>query len=74
MEPVISGKTAFRAYYAEKRFVLPGLRAEVSSRMSLGGTVVDYEHIHGIGDEVLKGIAVYEVVNGKIQNVWFFSP
>jgi hypothetical protein len=72
-EPFLEGKAAFRAYYGGQRFVLPALHAEVVHRMVVGNKVADHERIAGIGPSVLEGLAVYEVIAGKIQNVWFHS-
>lgn len=72
-EPFLDGKAAFKAYYGEKRFVLPTLHAEVVQRMVVGNKVADHERISGIGPSAVEGLAVYEVVAGKIKNVWFHS-
>lgn len=71
-EPALSGKAAFAAHYANKRFNLPTLHAEVVSRMIAGDKVVDHERITGLEPGVLEAIAVYEVRGGLIQRVWFF--
>ena len=73
IEPFLEGKAAFRAYYAEKRFVLEGLHAEVVQRMVVGNKVADHERIAGIREKVVEGIALYEVVGGLIGAVWFYS-
>jgi hypothetical protein len=72
-EPFLAGKAAFRAYYGGERFVLPGLRAEVLQRIVVGNKVADHERIVGIRPSAVEGIAVYEVIGGLIQNVWFHS-
>ena len=40
--------------------------------MIAGNKVVDHERIVGLGAEVVEAIAVYEVEDGLIKNVWFF--
>jgi hypothetical protein len=72
-EPFLEGKAALRAYYGGKRFVLDGLHAEVVQRMVVGNKVADHERIAGIRDTPVEGIALYEVIDGLIRNVWFYS-
>lgn len=72
--PVIAGKAALSDYYANHRFNLPDLHAELVGRIVMGNKVVDRERITGIGESDIEAVAVYEVVLGRIQRVWFFSP
>jgi hypothetical protein len=72
VEPTLSGKAAFAAHYASRRFNLPGLHATVVARMVSGNTVVDHERIVGLKDEVVEAIAVYRVDGGRITTVWFY--
>lgn len=71
-EPVLSGKQAFAAHYAKKRFTLPNLHAEVINRMVSGDTVVDHERITGLQEGVVEAIAVYQVSGERIRAVWFY--
>jgi hypothetical protein len=71
-EPVLSGKAAFSAHYASKRFDLPDLHATVVARMVSGNTVVDHEHVVGLGDSMVEAIAVYRVDGDRITTVWFY--
>ena len=71
-EPVLSGKAAFSAHYAKHRFTLSNLHADVVNRMVAGDTVVDHERVTGIADGVVDAIAVYKVVDGRIDKVWFY--
>jgi hypothetical protein len=71
-EPVLVGKPAFAKHYAENRFTLPNLHAEVVNRMVSGNTVVDHERITGLQPGVLEAIAVYQVSDGLIRAVWFY--
>lgn len=75
-EPVLQGKAAFAAHYAANRFNLPALHAELVNRMVLGNKVVDHERITGLGGDggAVEAAAVYEVADGLIRRVWFFSP
>jgi hypothetical protein len=75
-EPVLQGKAAFAAHYAANRFNLPALHAELVNRMVLGNKVIDHERITGLpGDGgPVDAAAVYEVADGLIRRVWFFSP
>ena len=71
-EPAISGKAALADYYAANRFNNPNLRAELLHRIVLGDRVIDHERVHGVRDEPFEVAAVYRVVNGKIEEAWFF--
>lgn len=72
--PGTIGKAALRAFYAEHRFSIAALRAELLNRMTLGDKVVDRERIHGLGEHPTDVVAVYQVSDGLIANVWFFYP
>ncbi len=72
-EPVLAGKSALWAHYAAHRFNLPGLHAELVSRIVMGNKVIDHERIVGVGDGAMEAAAVYEVVGGRIRTVWFFD-
>jgi hypothetical protein len=72
IEPVLSGKAAFGDHYRRNRFTLPGLHAEVVSRIVAGNRVVDHERIAGLGDGIVEAIAVYEIDGDRIRTVWFF--
>jgi hypothetical protein len=72
-EPAISGKTQLSEYYAANRFNLPRLRADIVNRIVLGNRVIDHERIHGVRDAPFEVAAVYEVVDGLIETVWFFA-
>ena len=71
-EPVLSGKAAFAAHYANRRFNLPALHATVVARLVSGNTVVDHEHVVGLEDEAVEAIAVYRVDGDRITAVWFY--
>lgn len=72
--PNIVGKAALRAFYAEHRFSIASLRAELLNRMTLGDKVADHERIHGLGQQPTEVMAVYQVSDGAITHVWFFYP
>lgn len=72
--PTLSGKAALRAFYAEHRFAIPSLRAELLDRIALGDKVIDHERIHGLRPEPYDMAAVYRVADGLIAEVWFFAP
>ncbi len=71
-EPLLSGKAAFAAHYASKRFNLPDLHATVVARLVSGNTVVDHERVTGLGEEMVEAIAVYRVDGDRIKAVWFY--
>lgn len=68
------GKTALRALYAEHRFSIPTLRAELLNRIALGDKVIDHERIHGLLEQPSEVVAVYRISDGLIADVWFFYP
>lgn len=72
VEPVLSGKSAFSDHYAKNRFTRANLHAELASRIVKGNIVVDHERITGLEAGVVEAIAVYEVADGRIRNVWFY--
>ena len=67
-----SGLEAMREHYGEAFAANPNGRARIASRIVQGNYVIDHEHVTGLaaGNEV-RVVAVYEVRDGKIQNVWF---
>lgn len=71
--PVLEGKAAFAAHYAEHRFGLPNLHADVLARMVVGNKVIDHERVSGVRDDPFDAAVVYEVVDGSIRTVWFFD-
>lgn len=73
-QPAIIGKAQLAEFYATHRFNVPGLHAELVNRMVVGNKVVDHEHIRGLSNAVIEAVAVYQVVDELIANVWFFSP
>ena len=72
VDPVLSGKLAFKEHYAKNRFNNPKLHAEVVNRMVAGNTVVDHERIVGLAPDVVEAIAVYAIEGDKIRKVWFY--
>ena len=73
-EPAIAGKAQLAEFYSTQSFNLPGLRAEILDRIVLGNKVVDHERVWGLRDDPVEVVAVYQVVRGLIECVWFFSP
>lgn len=71
--PSVQGKPALAAFYAEHRFNNPKLKAELISRTVVGNKVFDHELIHGLGEQPLENMAVFEVCEGLIQSAWFYS-
>jgi putative hydrolase of HD superfamily len=59
-------RTGFAQYFQEAR-----PHSEVSQRMTQGRFVIDYEMGHDDKRGNWTAIAIYEVVDGVIQNLWF---
>lgn len=72
--PVLSGKPAFADFYAQERFNLPALEAQILNRIVMGNKVIDHERISGVRAEPFDAVAVYQVIDGLISAVWFFAP
>ena len=71
-EPFLSGHDAVRKYYQENRFVLPDLRAELINSIVLGDTVIYHERLIGLRPEgPVETVAIYQVEDGLIRQVWF---
>lgn len=70
MAVLLSGKAAYRGFYASQRFVHSGLRAELLSRMVVGNKVIDHELIHGLGPEPIETAVMFVVEQGLITTVF----
>jgi len=73
-EPKLQGREALATHYASNRFNNAGLHAELLNRIVLGNKVFDHERIHGVRPAPFEMVAVYEVLGGQIQTVFFFDP
>jgi hypothetical protein len=72
LEPALSGKAELARFYAQERFNLPGLKADIVNRTVLGNKVIDHELVWGVRGEAFEVAAVYEVRDGLIERVWHF--
>jgi hypothetical protein len=72
-EPSMSGKAALGEFYGKQRFNLPDLRADLVNRIVVGNKVVDHERVFGIQEQPFEVAVTYEIVQGLIRRVWFFS-
>lgn len=72
--PSTTGKESLREFYVNKRFNNPKLRAELISRTVMGNKVFDHELIHGLSDEPLESVAVFEIKDNLISTAWFYFP
>jgi hypothetical protein len=72
VEPAMVGKAQFADFYAQNRFNLPGLRADLVNRIVAGNKVVDHERVWGVRENAFEVAVVYEVVGGLIRTVWFY--
>ena len=69
---LLKGHDQVRAFYTEKRFNIPSLRAELLGQLVFGDFVVYHETL--IDLEPGKhhvAIAIHEVKDGLIQRMWF---
>ena len=72
--PAIVGKAALGRFYAENRFNLPDLHAEIVNRIVAGNKIIDHEKITGIGEGVLEIVVVYAIEDGLIRRMWSLTP
>jgi len=73
-EPFLVGLPALRTHYANNRFNLPQLHADLLGRMVMGNKVIDHERVHGVRPEPFEAVAIYECAEGLIRRVWFVDP
>jgi hypothetical protein len=67
-----SGLASMRQIYAKLFEKSPQLHASITNRITQGNYVIDQEVVTGIpGTKELTVVAIYEVKDGKIVNVWF---
>ena len=71
--PVVHGRSAIRETYSFLESVPEDFRVDIIDRLVSNAIIVDRERFVGLpeGMELPDAVAVYEVRNGKIQNVWF---
>jgi hypothetical protein len=71
-ELVYQGKEQMRKVYTNAWARNPKQKAAVSSRMGVGNTVMDKEHVTGRANGVdAQVIAIYKIENDKIKRVYF---
>jgi hypothetical protein len=67
-----SGLASMREIYAKLFEKSPQLHALITNRITQGNYVIDQEVVTGSpGAKELTVVAIYEVKDGKIVNVWF---
>ncbi|RYC40982.1 nuclear transport factor 2 family protein [Pectobacterium zantedeschiae] len=72
--PSTTGKESLREFYLNNRFNNPKLKAELISRIVMGNKVFDHERIHGLSDQPLESVAVFEIKDALISTAWFYFP
>jgi hypothetical protein len=71
-EVVYSGIVPFKERYAKLFKDNPNLNAALVKRIVMGNKVIDHEYITGKeGMEPSEAIAIYEIEENKIKNIWF---
>ena len=69
---LMEGRAAMRDRYATQFADHPDLHCELVHRVEHESFVIDHEHVTGLReDEVVHAVAMYEVRDGLIANVWF---
>ncbi len=69
-----AGHDALRRRYRRRFDDAPNLHATIVRRIVLDRFVVDHEHVTGTPEGSFDAIATYEVIDGRIANVWFCVP
>jgi hypothetical protein len=71
---LMAGLDQMRKEYGEAFTGDPNGRAAITSRIVQGNYVIDHEHVTGLSNgREIRAVAIYEVRDGKIQNVWFIQ-
>ena len=73
-EPSLRGRAALGEFYANERFHLPALHAELVNRIAVGDTVVDHERVTGLREQPFEVVAVYRISGGLIPDAKRFNP
>ena len=73
IDPALTGKESFAAFYAGQRFNRTGLHAELRNRIVIGNRVIDHERIAGVREQPFEVAVVYAVADGLIQCTWTFA-
>ena len=68
---LIEGMTDFRARYT-KTFSNTKLHCTLVNRMIQENIVIDQESVVGLGDDIVKAIAIYHTKDDLIQEVHFY--
>ena len=72
---IMAGKEAMRERYGKKFSNSPDLHCTLQNRMILGDVVIDQEYvIQKKGQPATQVIAMYKIMDGKIQEVYFIRP
>jgi len=72
MSVFVSGQEALRKFYIQ-RFSNPNLHCVVHSQSDIGQWAIDKETVHGLETGVLNILAMYEVIDEKIQRAFFIK-
>lgn len=68
---ILEGKEVLKEKYKE-RFEILKVHAVIQNRIVIGNKVIDHEYVTGIKtDSIVKAVAIYEIEDSLIKNVWF---
>ena len=68
---IAEGRPALREIYADLFEACPELHAVLLNRIECGDVVIDHERVSGMAPEEQEAVAIYQVRDGLIQQVWF---
>ncbi len=73
-DPFARGHDQMRALYGKKFAEAPDLHCRLVNRICHDRFVVDQEELTGVpGAELIRAVAIYEVVDGLILRAWFLK-
>lgn len=70
---IMEGKEQMRSEYRKMFAEYPKLHCRLVNRIINGNTIIDHEEITGVGETPWRAIAVYKIVDDKIQEVYFMQ-
>lgn len=72
--PLFTNKIDMLTFYKTHRFNQPALHAKLVNRIVIGNKVFDHEFITGLDDVDKEVVAIYQIENQLINQVWFVDP
>ncbi|MDJ0837784.1 MAG: nuclear transport factor 2 family protein [Acidobacteriota bacterium] len=73
---MVEGMDQMRERYSVRFAPGSGVHASIINRMVFGDTVIDHERVLGLSEPgvPVEAMAIYHVVDGLIETMWFHVP